>query len=419
MTTPFLSRPALQRVVTRLLQSELKAIGQGRDAEGNAWETQQAWPETLRFRGEGPHDESLHCDSFDVLRLAAAVNEMFHLHEAAQELGLLASETLGHWLDSIEEAWRRGVHKVTFTTSGSTGTPKRCTHEFAFLLTEITYLGEVFADRTRIIPLAPAHHIYGFLFTALLPDHLKIPVSAMENGNRSGGISDLGNGDLVVSFPDRWQWLDRTISHWPEGVAGVVSTAPCPPELAASLLEHGLGSLGEVYGSSETAGIGLRRWPETKYQLMPQWHFAPVPPGSDVSHSEGALLTHNSGLQVRVKDRVDRLAISDTGQEDSFTLGSRIDAAVQVGGTNVYPARIADVLRTQQGVQDATVRVAAFSEGGRLKAFIVPQPQVDPTELQRQLEVWTRETFPAAEQVRSFSFGAALPRDAMGKDRDW
>ncbi len=410
MTTPFLSRPALTRVLTSLLQSELKALGRRRVADGNAGPPQAVWPETLQFAGD--EMPSLHCDSLDVLRLAAAVNEMFHLHEAAQELGLLSSETLGNWLDSIEEAWQRGVGKITFTTSGSTGTPKRCTHEFAYLLTEITYLGEVFADRTRIIPLAPAHHIYGFLFTAMLPDHLRLPVHAVDNGERSGGISDLRHGDLLVSFPDRWQWLDRTIARWPEGVAGVVSTAPCPAELAASLMEHGLGSLFEVYGSSETAGIGLRRWPETKYQLMPQWRFENVS-RDGVSDTEGAAVVHSSGAQVRLKDHV------NPEQDGSFTLGGRIDAAVQVGGINVYPARVAEALRTQPGVQDAAVRVAAFGEGGRLKAFVVPQPQVDATELQRQLEGWMRNAFSPAEQVKSFSFGPALPKDAMGKDRDW
>ncbi len=411
MTTPFLSRPALLRVLTSLLQSELKAISRGRGAAGEAGPSQAVWPETLRLTGE--ETPSLHCDSLDVLRLAAAVNEMFHLYEAGEELGLLSSETLGSWLDSIEAAWRGGVHRVTFTTSGSTGTPKRCTHEFSYLKKEIIYLGEVFADRTRLIPLTPAHHIYGFLFTAMLPDHLQLPVQTVDHGNRGRGIADLHHGDLLVSFPDRWQWLDRTIAHWPEGVAGVVSTAPCPAELAASLMEHGLGSLTEVYGSSETAGIGLRHWPETSFCLMPQWRFEDVSPGRNVRDTEGAALVHSSGTRVRLKDHAD---VQGGGR---FTLEGRIDTAVQVGGINVYPARIAEALRTQPGVQDAVVRVTALGEGGRLKAFIVPQPQMDALALQSQLEGWMRNSFSAAEQVKSFSFGSILPKDAMGKDRDW
>ncbi len=269
MMTPYLSRQALARVLTSLLKAEIKAA---RLPAGNRSEpllAAELWPEDLRIVGDAAG--GLGCDSLDALRLAAAVNEMFHLHEAKQERDLLDAGTFGEWLDSIEAAWASGVARVTFMTSGSTGRPKRCTHEFSHLQTEITYLAEVFADRTRVIPLTPAHHIYGFLFTAMLPDRLghRAPVSRTESGSQL--LKDLQPGDLVVAFPERWEWLYRTIKRWPDGVEGVTSTAPCPPDLKTGLMEQGLSSFTEVYGSSETAGVGLRRWPETRYRLMPQW----------------------------------------------------------------------------------------------------------------------------------------------------
>ncbi|MGI4830507.1 MAG: AMP-binding enzyme [Janthinobacterium lividum] len=390
--------------MTSLLKSELKAAGLGKAANTQQWMEADAWPEDLQMAGSGPR--SLPCDSLDLLRLAAAVNEMFHLHEAHDELGLLSAGTFGDWLDSIERAWAAGGGRVTFMTSGSTGRPTPCTHDFSHLQAEIRYLAQVFADRTRMVPFTPAHHIYGFLFTAMLPDQLGCEAVAVADAGAGGPAQELRSGDLVVSFPDRWQWLDRTIAQWPKGVAGVVSTAPCPPDLLGSLIGRGLESITEVYGSSETAGIGLRRWPETRYRFMPFWTLETV-------DSEGTLLRHDSGLQVRLKDRL------ELHGDGSFTPTGRIDAAVQVGGMNVYPARIAALFREQPGVREVVVRLSKFEEGGRLKAYVVPETGSSPAELEGQLLLWMGDTFSAAEQPKSFTFGDALPKDQMGKDCDW
>lgn len=398
-----LSRKPLARVLTSLLQSEMKQGSFGAKADRGLLATGDEWPEDLHFAENAP--SGLGCDSLDILRLAAAVNEMFHLYEAEQERDLLSADTFGDWLDSIEKAWASGVARITFMTSGSTGRPRRCTHEFSHLQTEVTYLAGVFADRTRIIPLTPAHHIYGFLFTAMLPD--KLGVSQQLPASATRVPQSLQRGDLIVTFPERWQWLYRTVNRWPDGVSGVVSTAPCPQDLKAGLMERGLESLTEVYGSSETAGLALRRWPETRYRLMPHWTTC------DSDALKGALLTHNSGLQVRVKDHL------DIHEDGTFTLSGRIDDAVQVGGINVYPARIAALLREQPGVLEATVRLTTSAVGNRLKAFVVPQSNLATAELQAQLEEWANSNLESVERPRSIAFGSSLPKDRMGKDCDW
>ncbi len=405
MMASYLSRQALARVLTSLLKSEIKAARLDAGARSEPLPTADAWPDDLQITGDAP--DGLRCDSLDALRLAAAVNEMFHLHEAKQERDLLAAVTFGEWLDSIEAAWASGVARITFMTAGSTGKPKRCTHEFSHLQTEITYLAEVFADRTRVIPLTPAHHIYGFLFTAMLPDRLGHGSFLSRNESGSGLPKDLQRGDLVVAFPERWQWLHRTVKQWPDGVSGVVSTAPCPPDLKAGLMEQGLSSLTEVYGSSETAGLGLRRWPEARYRFMPHWKHR------DAIDAKGLLLTHDSGLQVRVEDHLELY------EDGGFTLAGRIDAAVQVGGTNVYPRRIAELIRKQPGVLDAVVRLHTTDSGNRLKAFVVPQSHIEPRALRAQLETWANGTLASVERPKSIAFGSALPKDPMGKDCDW
>lgn len=61
--------------------------------------------------------------------------------------------------------------------------------------------------------------------------------------------------------------------------------------------------------------------------------------------------------------------------EDSrhFLPQGRRDEVVQVGGRNVSPAHVAQVLRRHPRVRDASVRLMRPDEGLRLKAFVVPR----------------------------------------------
>ncbi|WP_158810415.1 AMP-binding protein [Beijerinckia sp. L45] len=397
-----ISRPALARILQSLLTAELTAVRR-RAAPAGVIKTAPGglWRDGLALLGN--ECDSLGCDSLEIMWLAGAVNEMFHLHEAGDEMALLSAASFGDWLDRILAAWGAGVAKITFTTSGSTGAPKRCTHSFAHLQTEIGFLGQAFATRQRIVAMAPAHHIYGFLLTAMLPDRLGV---AVLNADHAAAVA-LQSGDLIVSYPERWAWLNRFIAVWPADVAGIVSTAPCPPGLIAGLAAQGLSSMMEVYGSSDTAGVAVRVWPGDAYRLMPHWRFdAPVDPAHP-------MLMHSSGLRMPLMDRI---ALQT---DDAFTLAGRRDGALLVGGTNVYPDRIAALLLQRPGIAEASVRLMRFEEGDRLKAFIVPGPGVPEDDIRSDFDRWSAAHLSSVERPRAFTFGTALPRGPTGKLTDW
>jgi acyl-coenzyme A synthetase/AMP-(fatty) acid ligase len=95
----------------------------------------------------------------------------------------------------------------------------------------------------------------------------------------------------------------------------------------------------------------------------------------------------------------------------------RIDGAVQVGGVNVYPARIAAALAAHPMVAEARVRLA---DAGRLKALVVPRlADADPETVRAALRVWIDANLPVAERPRSITVLARLPTDALGKAQDW
>ena len=340
-----LSRAALRRVLQSLLTQERAAARGRRDpASVERRRLPAAWPDTLRMM-EGA-DPSLGCDSLEILHLGAAANEMFHLHDGGHEADLLEIRTFGGWLDFIEAATAGDEARVTFLTSGSTGLPKRCCHAAPDLVIEAGVLAQRFADRRRFVTLVPAHHIYGFIVTALLPDRLGVEVWAADRSGPGDLARGLLPGDLVIGFPERWAWLDRSLADWPPDVIGVTSTAPCPAALIASLLERGLSGMVEIYGSSETAGIALREAPGA-YTLMPQWRFA------DPAGDDAPTLIHTSGHRIAPQDRIGRV------DDRAFHIQGRHDGAVQVGGVNVHPDAVAALLMARPGVAQAAVRFDA------------------------------------------------------------
>jgi long-chain acyl-CoA synthetase len=363
------------------------------------------WFEDLNIADFGSN--SLGCDSLEFIGLAAATNEMFHLANANLDVEVFSARTFGDWLDIIEAGWRAGIVRITFRTSGSTGIPKRCTHEFPYLRTEVSYLANMFNAERRVVALVAAHHIYGFLFTAMLPDRLGLEVASDMRTDRGVLSQQSMNGDLIVSISERWELLDRTFSTWPKDVEGVVSTAPCSRSLLSSLMERGLRGMTEVYGSTETAGIGTRTWPEDTYRLMPQWQYGAT---SDRGRSS---LTHSSGKLVQLMDRI------HFRENEQFELAGRLDGSVQVGGTNVFPERIAALLVSLPGVAGAAVRLMRPEEGMRMKALIVPDSESSGEDLRPELETWIETHLPAVERPKVLTFVPAITMDSFGRALDW
>jgi hypothetical protein len=320
-------------------------------------------------------------------------------------------------------------------------------------------------------------------------------------GFAPGALSrQLRPGDLVVGFPDFWRGFAEAGVGAQQGsaterderderasalqdVVGVSSTAPCPDAVARGAVDAGLARLVQVYGSSETAGVGWRDGPDADYTLFPYWrrahrgahvdgarlngehtkdehtkdehtkdehtkdehlkgehlngahpngaHPNGEHPNSDHPNGEHPNSDHPNGDhlqgesleramadgQRRIYPLQDRL---DWSGADRFRPAGRVDQAVQVGGVNVFPGYVTDVLKLHPQVADASVRLMRADEGHRLKAFVVarePAPQLEA--LRTQLHGWLGERLSAAECPAAISFGPALPRGASGKLADW
>lgn len=393
-------RPALSRFLADLVANELKRQRYG------AWQPPgQPWADDLAI------DRDLGADSLELMVLATAVNEALQLHRSGIEDLLLARRTIGDWVEIAEAGLERFSDEITFRTSGSTGIAKACPHPLPDLLQEIDALASIVGPRRRVLAAVGSQHIYGFLFTVLLPQRLGIASSDVIDLRRhspAGCPALFQRGDLVVGIPEFWQGIGTMLSRFPEDVIGVTSTAPCPDAVAGKMDDAGIAALLQVYGSSETAGIGWRRHYRQAYQLFSYWSFADDTDMLRREHPDGRRST------IRCQDSVQRLG--DRG----FSVGARHDAAVQVGGTNVFPQRVREALRRHPRVLDAAVRLMRPDEGTRLKAFVVPDRTIDNLPgLMADLTAWIDKSLSVPERPRAITFGHALPRTPEGKLCDW
>jgi long-chain acyl-CoA synthetase len=358
----------------------------------------------------------LGADSLDLLALGTAFAQALHLDRAAVDEALLASTRLGDWMAVARAALDAGGGALTFRTSGSSGAPKRCTHLLATLWEECDVLAQLVPGTRRVLAAVPAHHIYGFLLTTLLPLRLALDraddVIDLRASTPATAVRLARAGDLIVGHPGWWEAVRRLDPRFAAGVNGVTSTAPCPDALADALAGAGL-RLVQVYGSSETAGVGWRERAGEAFTLLPYWSRAGDP---------ASLVRRLPDGSDAVYPLQDRLAWDGAR---AFRPGGRLDGAVQIGGTNVFPAYVADVLRLHPAVLDAAVRPMRPDEGTRLKAFVVPreaglaEAEGAAPALARELDAFVAARLAAPERPAAWTFGARLPRQASGKPADW
>jgi len=393
-----LSSDAILRLTAELVGAELVAGGRALPQAEQA-----RWTAATEVGAGG-----LALDSLELLACGAAVNRFFHLHETGIEDLLLMERALGGWAAVVARSLEESFARVTFTTSGSTGEPKPVTHGVAALRDEVAFWAAGFAGRERVVALVPPHHIYGFLFTALLPDALGAPPLLDARALAPGALRrELRPTDLLVGHPTSLALLLRNLTALPPGIAAVSSTAPLPPATRAALRAAGCAEVVEVYGSSETAGVGARRSPDAPFALLPRWRAGGA---GDAASVVDAATDEEFALPDRAAWESDGRALRLLGCKDE---------AVQVGGINVFPRAVEARLRAIEGVAEAAVRLDASLPEPRLKAFLVPAPGVAGEALLRRVEAACRRELSAAERPARLAWGPALPRNAMGKLADW
>lgn len=307
--------------------------------------------------------------------------------------------------DLAEQAYRAYQKNkfVQLSTSGSTGIPKQCLYPEEMMQIEAAGVGKHFKYAKRFITLTPRQHLYGLSFAVFFSSLFKIPCQSLAPIPLQPWFSLLRAGDVVAGFPLFWEYFLKAGNTFPNGVTAVTSTGPCPKGLFDRLKQAGADQVIELYGASETGGIGVRYSEEEPFQINDFWEIS-------ADHSK-----------IRRKGLDGWLPFPDQVQfvppRSIFPL-KRTDRVVQVAGVNVSLKHVEDILQQHPAVKACRVRLMRQDEGKRLKAFIVLNPGYDEQSL-ADIRANLSQELSSHELPRAFTFGKSLPVNEMGKDSDW
>ena len=344
-------------------------------------------------------DHGLGLDSLERMDVSSRIMGFFELHETDIGDRLLIAQSLEQ---SAELVWRfSDSSNLCFRTSGSTGEPKEVSHSLSDLASEALTFAEL-TQAQRVVSLVPSHHIYGFIWSVLLPKALG---ASLLHGNeaRRAAHSQLRQGDLLVAAPVWWHYFTANKLPLARGVIGISSTAPLDENTWSQISELGLLKLIEVYGASELGGIGYRAHRNSPFTLLDRWQQAPG--------EAGQLVRSDNKTRIACPDHLEFLG------DREFSIQGRIDHQVQVAGSNVSPGFIARKIEQLEIVSQCQVRLMNPNEGNRLKAQLIIKRGLRPED-RRHIQHWCRHHLSVAERPH-LTFVDRLSTNAMGKAKDW
>jgi acyl-coenzyme A synthetase/AMP-(fatty) acid ligase len=315
---------------------------------------------------------------------------------------------------------------VSVWTSGSTGEHQRHAKTAGQLFAEALTLAEHFGlgKGVRVVATVPSHHIYGLLFSVLVP---------LVSGGSFSRDTPLHAGvvratlldtaaDVLVSVPAHLRALKILDPESLPNLARVFSSgAPLPPDTAMLLHARFGWSVTEVLGSTETGGIAWRvSGPEIasvhdddEALLARIW--TPLPHVRVDVDIHGQLLVDSPFLPpegARPWPTADRIELVDDSAGVRFRHLGRSDGVVKIGGKRVSLAEIERRLLAIDGVEDAAVWVVEVDgvRGNETVALVVA-PGCSPEHLRTELRQWLDPVV----IPRRLRLVDALPREANGK----
>jgi acyl-coenzyme A synthetase/AMP-(fatty) acid ligase len=294
-------------------------------------------------------------------------------------------------------------------TSGSTGTPVPYKKTWGLLARCIQNgaprLGLSDGRSHTLIGTVPGQHMYGFESTVLL---------ALLSGNAfsaerpfypadiAAAVKQLPQPRVLVTTPIHLRILLTSEVEFPPVDLVVSATAPLSRELAREVEEKYQTSLLEIYGSTETGQIAIRRTAETAaWRLWPGVRLSVV---DDQAYAQG-------GHIEQLTPMCDVIEITGT---EEFLLHGRTADLVNVAGKRSSFAYLNSQLNAIPGVVDGAFFLREDSTGSagvaRLGAVVVA-PGLSAAALTEQL----RQRIDPVFLPRPLLLVEELPRNATGK----
>lgn len=271
---------------------------------------------------------------------------------------------------------------LTFFTGGTTGRPKVWTKTALNLFGEAFFLSEKFSiDKNDcILATAPPYHIYGFLFSVLLPlvSSSKVTADLCTFPQEIRNSLKKYSPTILASIPMHYRIMKS--GEIPGGSLRMAfSSAGKLDDIDADYFYQKTGAeLVEIYGSTETGGIACRYrargeknleafeiidWKVINERLYIRSPFISPDIATDVDGY------YQTGDRVRTHD------------EKYFSLLGRADGIVKVGGKRVDLEDIRNRIIKIPGVTDAVVFAIPDTRGRESSICAMVQGNIDKKQL--------------------------------------
>lgn len=344
-----------------------------------------------------------------------ALPQLAYVQAMAEGLGMAPAEPASE----VPQIDTQQVVACVFT-SGSTGQPTEHIKRWGWLVRnvrlEAARLGISATSGHSIVGTVPAQHMYGLESTVLqawLSGAVMVAERPFYPADIVATLAALPAPRVLVSTPFHLKaWLAESSPGEAAPELIVSATAPLSAGLAAQLEAHSGATLLEVYGSTETGQLAMRRSAQTdEWQAFEGLHW---------EDRDGRLWVSGGHVEVPTPlNDVVNLCPAQAGDGPSvvrFVLLGRTADMVNVAGKRTSLSHLNLQLSTMPGVVDGAFCWPESDDADkldgvtRLMAFVVA-----PGLSLAQVQAGLRQRIDAAFMPRPLYLVGALPRNATGK----
>lgn len=206
-------------------------------------------------------------DSLSLVTLATEIGTFFGVQHSGLEDNFIRYRDFQSWNEIVLDSLKHYSTSATFFTSGTTGKPKQVEHSLEKITKEALFLSTLFCEQTSVASFVRPHHIYGFIYTVVLPQILGVPVLYHEPLPSRAFFKTAPN-TLLVSTPTLYKELALFEDEFSPNTIATSSTEALSKTAYELLKKKGMKEIYEIYGSSESLGVGYRRSIEAPFRLF-------------------------------------------------------------------------------------------------------------------------------------------------------
>ncbi|MEO2268489.1 AMP-binding protein [Pseudoalteromonas sp. YIC-656] len=307
-----------------------------------------------------------------------------------------------------------GAGELVFFTSGSTGPAKAIGKTWRAINTELATLESTFTTNAEaeFVAMVSHQHIYGLLFKLLWPLRYghRFEVTTYQYPEHLAKRVSGYNTWFMVASPAQLSRLtqDNVLIPVRERISKVFSSGgPLKDDDAMTLFAQLELGVTQVYGSTETGGIG--------YRDVVSKELTPWQPFSGVSVSQGVTSLLLCSPLIEEPQR----ALDDTGKvlsDGCFVLTGRADRTVKVAEKRVNLAGMEQRLNAHENVANCVI---VQLQSGRLGALVELTHDANSATTNKEtssaLKQWLSLEFEAVCIPRKWRYVSELPYNSQGK----